>query len=278
MTFLLVAGNPMMREVARPEHFARNLTFAQAIKALGSISGPYLIAFIVAHGFSWRGIFPTFALIALATWCAVSLVRIPEHHRLEPATLRDLWLVLKATTIRRKILGIFLFVGTEMGMNTYLATHMWLTHGLGIEGDAIRFGQGLFWLAEGVGRLLGAMVLTWVDYRRFLLVCTVLGLAGLLGLILGGRLVAIASVALCGLSFSNIWPCLFALTLEARPHRASELGGLMVMANVGGAILPMAMGLLADQTGVRWCFLVPVASFLYLAVLAGSHLRGKVRS
>ena len=213
MTLLLVAGNPLMREVAHPAQFARNLTFAQAIKALGSISGPYFIAFIVARGCSWRGIFPTFALIALATWCAVSLVHVPEQHRLEPATLRDLWLLMKAATIRRKILGIFLFVGTEMGMNTYLATHMWLTYGMGIEGDAIRYGQGLFWLSQGVGRLLGTVVLTWADYRRFLLACSVLGLLGLLGLIFGGRGVAIASVALCGLSFSNIWPCLFALTL-----------------------------------------------------------------
>ena len=50
------------------------------------------------------------------------------------------------------------------------------------------------------------------------------------------------------------------------------------MANVGGAILPMAMGLLADQTAVRWCFLLPVAAFLYVVVLAVNHLGRRVRS
>ena len=275
MTCLLVAGNPLMQDVAGPHKFARDLTFAQFIKAVGSISGPYLIAFIVARGFSWKGIFPLFALVALATWGAVTLARIPEQVRVVPAALKDLWLLLKAATVRRKIVGIFLFVGSEMGMNTYLASHMWLTHGLAIEGDAIRFGQGLFWLSEGVGRLLGTLVLTWLDSRRFFLICALAGLLGLGGLILGSRMVAIASVALCGLTFSNIWPCLFTLTLESRPHRPAEIGGLTVMANVGGAIIPGCMGLLADQSALRWSFLVPVAAFLYLAGLALSLLRGR---
>ena len=200
-------------------------------------------------------------------------MRVPEEVRLEPAALKDMWQLLKARTIRRKLAGIFLFVGTEMGMNTFLATHMWLSHGLGIEGDAIRYGQGLFWLAEGVGRILGTLVLTWLDSRRFFLICALAGLAGLGGLILGNRLVAIGSVALCGMAFSNIWPCLFALTLEARPHRASELGGLTVMANVGGALLPGLMGLVADHSAVRWSFLVPVAAFSYLLILALSQVR-----
>ena len=275
MTCLLVAGNPLMQDVSEPRHFARDLTFAQFIKALGSISGPYFIAFIVARGFAWKGIFPAFALIALATWCAVSWVRIPEQVQVVPASLRDIWHLLKARTIQRKIAGIFLFVGTEMGMNTYLATHMWLTHGMGIEGDAIRFGQGLFWLSEGVGRLLGTLVLTWLDNRRFFLACALAGLLGLGGLILGDRLVAIGSVVLCGMSFSNIWPCLFSLTLEARPHRASEIGGLTVMANVGGALIPALMGLVADRSAVRWGFLVPVGAFVYLTLLALSQLRGR---
>lgn len=273
MTFLLVAGNPLMREVAEPARFARNLTFAQFVKALGSIAGPYFIAFIVVHGYSWRGIFPAFALFALVTWCVMALVTMPETVPTEPARLKDLWGLVKEDAIRRKILGVFLFVGAEMGMNTYLATHMWLTHGLAIEGDAIRFGQGLFWLSEGVGRMLGTLALTWVDNRWFFLGCALAGLLGLGGLMLGNRWVAIGSVALCGMSFSNIWPCLFALTLEARPHRASELGGLTVMANVGGAIIPGAMGLLADQTAVRWSFLVPAAAFIYLIGLALGQVR-----
>jgi fucose permease len=273
MTFLLVAGSPLLRDVTEPANYARNLTFAQFIKGLGSIAGPYLITLIVSLGFSWNGIFPLFTLIPLLTLAAIAAVRIPETVPTAPATLRDIFRLLKARTVRLKVLGIFLFVGAEMGMNTLLGVHMWQTHGMSIEVDAIRYGVGLFWLAEGAGRMLGTVILSWMAPPRFFLGCALAGLAGLVGLIFGHRDLAVASVVLCGLSFSNIWPVLFAILLERRPHLPSELAGLAVMANVGGAVMPLAMGLVADLTAVRWSFLVPLAGFLYLIVLAVAGVR-----
>ena len=267
MTCLLVAGNPLLREVTEGR-FARNLTFAQFIKSLGSISGPYFIAFIVSQGHPWRGIFPAFALCALLAFLAVAAVGFPGTLPARPATLKDIFRILQDRTVRVQILGIFLFVGSEMGMNTWLASHMWLTHGMGIEVDAIRYGQGLFWLSQGVGRILGSVVLTWMEPRRFFLLCALAGLGGLLALVFGHRALAILAVAVCGASFSNIWPTLFSIMLDSRPSRAPELAGLTVMANLGGAVIPGLMGVLTDLTAVRWCFLVPVAAFLYLAALA----------
>jgi fucose permease len=268
MTCLLVAGNPLLREVAGPGQYARDLTFAQFIKSLGSIAGPYLIAFIVSLGFSWRGIFPVFTVLPLLALGALAAVPVPDTVRERPASLRGSLRLLRARTVRLKVVGIFLFVGSEMGMNTLLATHMWETHGMSVDVDAIRYGQGLFWLAQGAGRMLGTVILNWAEPRRFLLGCALAGLAGLAGLVFGGRAVAVASVALCGASFANIWPTLFAILLERRPHLPSEIGGLAVMANLGGAVLPLGMGLVADLSAARWCFLVPAAAFLYLAALA----------
>ena len=273
MTCLLVAGNPLMRDVAGPERFARNLTFAQFIKSLGSIAGPYFIAFIVAAGLSWRGIFPAFAVVALVAWVAITAVAIPETAPARLASLRDMLRLLKARTVHLKVLGIFFYVGTEMSMNTWLATHMWLSHGLAIEGDAIRYGQGLFWLSQGVGRLLGALALSWFAPRRFFLACALAGLLGLVGLMLGSKDLAIASVVLCGLSFSNIWPTLFALTLDTRPDRGAEIAGLAVLANIGGAVMPFLMGAITDLWAVRWSFLVPLVAFTYLCGLGLAQVR-----
>jgi MFS transporter, FHS family, L-fucose permease len=266
MTCLLVAGNPLLREVT-DGRYARNLTFAQFIKSLGSLAGPYLIAFIVTFGYSWKGIFPVFTLIPLVTLAIIALVPMPETIKVQPATPREIFRILKARTIQRKVLGIFLFVGSEMGMNTLLATHMWETYGMSIQVDAIRYGQGLFWISQGVGRMLGSVILNWVEPHRFFLGCALAGLAGLAGLIFGDRNVAVGSVALCGLSFSNIWPTLFALLLDSRPHLPSEIAGLAVMANIGGAVLPLAMGLVTDLFAVRWSFLIPVGAFLYLTAM-----------
>jgi fucose permease len=273
MTFLLVAGNPLLRDVTEPSRYARNLTFAQFFKSLGSIAGPYLVALLTALGFSWKAVFPVLGVASLAVWAAVTAVPVAGTMPERPASLRDSLRLLRERAVRWKILGIFLFSGSEMGMNNFLASHLWLTFGMGIRGDAITYGQGLFWVSQGAGRLLGALVLTWVSARRFLLLCALAGILGLAGLILGSREGVIASVALCGMAFSNIWPSLFALTLEARPQRSSEIAGLAVMANVGGAVVPFLMGVVTDLSAVRWCFLVPLGAFLYVTALAGRPVR-----
>jgi fucose permease len=275
MTCLLVAGNPLLRDVTEPARYARNLTFAQFIKSLGSITGPYFIAAIVALGYSWQGLFPAFTLISLLACLAVVLVRIPETEQLAPASMGGILGLLREPGVRVRILGIFLFVGSEMGLNTWVASHMHRNHGLSIQVDAIRYGQGLFWLAEGAGRMLGALALTWIEPRRFFLLCALAGLAGVSGLAFGNRALAIGGVALCGISFSNIWPTLFALMVESRPRQASELAGLAVMANVGGALLPGLMGVITDISGVRWSFMVPLASFAFLTALAGLQFRAR---
>jgi len=277
MTLLLVAGNPLLREVTGPERFARDLTFAQFVKSLGSIAGPHLIAAIVTLGYTWRELFPVFAACSLLAFAAMAGVRVPETFQARPATLADLGRILRARTIRIKMLGIFLFVGSEMGMNAWLAIHLWQTHGMGLEVDAIRYGPGLFWVAQGAGRMFGSLALHWMPARRFFLVCAAAGLAGLAGLILGHRPVAVASVAVCGASFANIWPTLFAILLEARPHRTTELTGLAVMANSGGAVLPWLMGLVTDRWGARWCFLVGAAAFVYLTWLSLASQRPGAR-
>ena len=272
MTFLLVSGNPLLRDVTEPARYSRNLTFAQFFKSLGSIAGPYLLAAMVTLGFGWKGVFPVFALLSLVMWAAVTWTPLPAIPLERPARLLDSLSLLRDKALRWKILGIFLFSGSEMGMNNFLASHLWLTFGMGIQGDAIRYGQGLFWISQGLGRLLGTLALNWMGTAKFLLLCVLGGITGLVGLILGSREVVIGAIVLCGMTFSNVWPCLFAITLESQSRRSSEISGLVVMANVGGAVVPILMGKVTDLLTVPWCFLVPLAAFLYLLALSW-HLR-----
>jgi FHS family L-fucose permease-like MFS transporter len=84
----------------------------------------------------------------------------------------------------------------------------------------------------------------------------------------GSKLLAVASVFLCGLGSATIWPILFALTLEHRPRRATQVAGLMAMANCAGALFPPCMGAIGDRTGLRWAFLLPLAALSGIALLA----------
>lgn len=268
MTLLLVSGNPLLRDVSGPGNYARDLTFAQFVKSLGSIAGPYLLAFLAARGLPWTSVFPLFALASLAAFLLLLPVPLQGELPPRPATPGRVLALLREPDVAWNILGFFLFTGSEMGMNNFIASHMRQSFGMDIQGDAIRLGQGLFWVSQGAGRLLGTLVLLRMDAARFLQACVFCGLGGLLALALGGRSVAVAAVAVCGAAFANVWPALFALTLERRPSRGAEIAGLTVMANLGGAFVPLAMGALTDALSVRWCFLAPILAFVYLAFLA----------
>jgi MFS transporter, FHS family, L-fucose permease len=269
MAALQVAGNPMMRDVSAPGRYARNLTFAQFLKSLGSISGPYLTTLIVALGLAWYRIFPVFAAVTLvALLLSLFLPGGGSAGDERPASISASFALLREPSVALAVLGIFLYVGAEVGLNSWLATYLARSFGMDLGSSATRLGPGLFFIALSAGRLLGSVVLNFVDARRFFRLSALLGLAGLGLLLLGHRIAALSGIVLCGLGFANIWPLVFALTIERRPERSGALSGLMCMAIFGGAVLPAVMGLVADRADLRLAFLVPLACFAYLMALA----------
>jgi MFS transporter, FHS family, L-fucose permease len=273
MTALQVAGNPIMRDVSASGLYARNLTFAQFIKSLGSISGPYATTLLIALGFSWTRIFPVFAAATLVALLAVLGLKVTETRSEEPASVKSSFALLSDGWVAALVAGVFLYVGAEVGLNSWLATHLSQTFGMDLASDATRLGPGLFFISLAAGRLLGSFVLGFTTARRFLFVSVAIALAGLAALLLGTRAVAVAGVAATGLGFANIWPLVFSIAVERRPERAGELSGLMCMAIAGGALMPPLMGLIGDASGYRWSLLVPLAAFVYLAFLAAAVRR-----
>jgi FHS family L-fucose permease-like MFS transporter len=95
-------------------------------------------------------------------------------------------------------------------------------------------------------------------------VTSLVSILALAGLLVPDRTVALVSFFLAGLGFANIFPLAFSLTVESLPQFTNELSGLMVTAIVGGAILPLLMGLVSDRSSVLIGFLVPMAAILYI--------------
>lgn len=267
MTVLQVAGNPLMRDVSEPGRYARNLTFAQFVKSLGSNAAPYLVPLVAALGWGWTAVFPLFALVAALDLALVWGLEIAEQPSEGPtASVKSSFALLGDRYIAGVVLGIFLYVGAEVGVNSWAATH--LQRSFGMELDSATRWLGLFLGGLALGRLLGSAALSFLSPRRFFLLAAASGTLAVAGLLVPSRPVVLACLFLAGLAFSNIWPVVFALAIEERPGRASELSGLMCMAIFGGALLPLAMGWLADSFSARWAFLVPLGCFAYLLLLA----------
>ncbi len=270
MTGLQVAGNPAMRDVSAPGLYSRNLTFAQFIKSLGSITAPYMIPLIVVVlGLGWQNIFIVYA--AVVAFCLVIVLPVklktPAGTPEAPVTsIKSSFLLLKKPYVLLMVLGIFLYVGAEVGLNSWIATYLNRVFGLDIESLAT-LGIGFFLTTLVIGRMVGAIVLNFISAKKFFIISSILGLVGLIGMFVPSQTVVIISILICGLGFGNIFPLIFSILIDNMPEHSNELSGLMVMAIVGGAIIPGIMGVIADWS-IRVSFLIPVIIFLYLGFLA----------
>jgi fucose permease len=263
---LQVAGNPLMRDVSEAGKYSRNLSLAQFVKAIGSLSGP-LIPVVAARWFgaSWKVIFPIYAIATLVTLVAVSGLRVDEKRDKDrPATLASCLKLLGNGYVFAMVATIFLYVGAEVSVSAGIPLYLKENYAIDINSIGL-LGTGLFFTALTIGRFSGGVILSWMSARKFFILTSLVSILALAGLFVPNRSVAVASFFVAGLGFANIFPLAFSITVESMPQFTNELSGLMVTAIVGGAILPPLMGLVSDHSSVEIGFLVPMLAMVYIA-------------
>ncbi len=93
-------------------------------------------------------------------------------------------------------------------------------------------------------------------------------------LLAGVASIAMWSVIAVGLFNSVMFPTIFTLGIDQLGPLTGKGSGLLIMAIVGGAILPVAQGALADSIGIHMAFLMPALCYLYIVYygFAGSRV------
>jgi MFS transporter, FHS family, L-fucose permease len=275
-TTLQVAGNPLMRDVSDEGKYSRNLSLAQFVKAVGSLSGP-LIPVIAARAFgvTWRVIFPVYSVAVLITLLsAFGLAPYTDHDEgRHTATLRSCLALLKNGYVAMMVLAIFLYVGAEVSVSSSIPLYLKDRFGLDVASTGL-LGTGLFFAALTIGRFSGGVGLTWMKPKVFYTITCLVSIFGLLGLFCPSKSVVAASFFVIGLGFANIFPLVFSIAVDSCPQESNLLSGLMVTAIVGGAFLPPLMGLLADAThSIKLGFLVPLSAILYITWVSLVNLK-----
>jgi fucose permease len=273
-TMLQVAGNPIMRDVSEEGKYSRNLSLAQFVKAIGSLSGPVIPVVAGYCGLSWMVIFPIYAVALFITVLSVLPLRVEERRvaGAQPATLSSCLSLLGNGYAAMMVAAIFFYVGAEVAVNAHIPLYLKERFGADIQKVGL-LGTGLFFTALTIGRLGGGVLLNWFSPTKALLATCVLALLSIVGLFVPQQTIAVSSFFLLGLGFANIFPLVFSIAVDRMPEHTNALSGLMVSAIVGGAVLPLAMGFVADRSTVQWSFLVPLAAIAYIFVVAVRNLR-----
>lgn len=248
-TVIQVSANPLLQDVTPSEKLASYMSTSQFVKAIISFSGPIIATFLARSFGDWKLVFAVYGVTSLlaAFWLSMTPITESKPDR-KPASFASCFGLLKNRFVALMALSIFLIVGAEVAINTNIANILIAKYGLTMETAAI--GISFFFAGETISRFLGAIILNWIKPRLFLLLITLLSLAGVLGVFFApSNTIAFASIFVIGLGAGNMFPIIFSLALEKMPERANEISGLLIMAVSGGAVIPLVMGFVSTTFG-----------------------------
>jgi len=261
-TVIQVSANPLLQDVSPEKKLASYLSTSQFVKAIISFSGPIIATFMAKYMGDWRLVFAVYGITSLlaALWLSMTPIVESKPDR-KPASFASCFGLLKNRFVAFMALSIFLIVGTEVAINTNIANILIAKYGLTMEAAAL--GISMFFFGETVSRFLGAIILNWIKPQLFLLLTTLIALAGIAGVFLAPvNMIAYVSIVVIGLGIGNMFPIIFSLALAQMPTRSNEISGLLIMAVSGGAFIPLVMGYVSTAFG-------PLVS---LAVIGGCML------
>jgi FHS family L-fucose permease-like MFS transporter len=292
ITLLQVAANPFVAVLGKPETASSRLTLTQALNSLGTTLAPLfgsvlILSTAVKSAAEIKQMTPVAAeayraaeassvqmpylglaaaLVVLAVFIAAfKLPKIDaagEDHADVEARLTSAW------KYRHLVLGavaIFVYVGAEVAIGSVLVNYFKEPYIAGMpEAQGAKY-LFFYWGGAMVGRFIGTGTLRIFRPGKVLAFHAVgASVLVLLTMLTTGH-VAMWAVILVGLFNSIMFPTIFTLAIDGLGKYTSQGSGILCMAIVGGALIPPLQGVLADNIGLHYCFILPVLCYLYIA-------------
>jgi fucose permease len=272
-TIVQVSANPLLVDVVPSDKKSSFLSFSQFIKAIGSMIAPFVAALFADQFGDWKLMFLAFGIVSVLSVIWLGMTKIEETKNTEKrATIGSSLGLLGNRYIALMVLGIFLVVGIDVGINA--VSGQFLLNKFDSAQEFAEKGRSVYFFGKMLGTFAGALMLTILSSRKFLLWTSVLGLVSILALLfVPSAMTAMAVIFIIGLGVANIFPLIFSLTVGKFPLRANEISGLMIMAVSGGAAIPPLIGFLTDRAGLFAGMFVLVVCAVYLLALAFSNLK-----
>jgi FHS family L-fucose permease-like MFS transporter len=280
ITILQVAANPLIANMGRAETSHSRLTFAQAFNSLGTTIMPYLGARLILGrtgaggadviGRAYLGIAVVLALIGLVFW----LCRARLGGSSPSGTLAgSLGLMGRRPRLAFGVLAIFLYVGAEVTIGSLLVNYLMQSTTLGLDQLSAGERVSVYWMGAMVGRFIGSGVLRLFSPGK-VLACAAIG-AGGLALLSAGTTGQVAGWSLLsvGLMNSIMFPTIFSLAIEGLGEKTPQGSGLLCMAIVGGALVPLLGGYVADKASLEAALIVPAVCYALIALFGWSARR-----
>lgn len=270
ITLLQVTANPYVTLLGKPEGGSARLNLTQAFNALGTTVAPLaggalILSSDVAGASSVIQPYLMIAAVLLALAVIFYFLPMPEPAE-QPAkvSVAAVKQTLGFSNLSLGVLAIFVYVGAEVAIGTFIVDYVKSTMNISSGTDAAGY-VTFYWGGAMVGRFIGSWLMRYIPAAR-LLMGAGLGAATLVvaSFLLQGELAVYVLLAV-GLCNSIMFPTIFSLGLRNLGPLTGVGSSLMAMAISGGAVIPLIVGTLADAMGLKFALVLPAACYLYVA-------------
>jgi len=303
ITVLQVAANPYVALLGPEQTASSRLTLAQALNSLGTAIAPIFggllilgntvksadeiaalpsaeqIAYRVQEAQSVQGPYVGLAIALALLAIFVYLFRLPaltettEQADSGTHTLMD---ALRHKHVLFGVLAIFFYVGAEVSIGSFLVNYLSMPSIGGFTEQQATHYVSAYWTLAMIGRFAGSAIMTRFSPRLLLTLFAVINVVLLALTMLGSGHVSLYSVVAVGLFNSIMFPTIFALSIERLGPLTNKASSLLIMAIVGGAVVPYLQGVLADHIGLQPSFILPLVCYGYIIFYGVSGSRPSV--
>lgn len=284
LAFLETAANPFVTVLGGPEKGTQQLNLAQSFNGLAAALVPFLGGLFILSGTTKTEAeiqnlppeqltsflqheaatvqipFLLIGFVVLSVALVFKFLKLPDIREKDDETsTKNPFKLLKNRQLRSAVLAQFFYVGAQVCVSSFFIRLLVTTAGSTekMAAGVLSFALLLFMIGRFVGTWLmqffePARLLFWYSAANILLLAV--------AIFLGGKL---AIGCLVGVEFfmSIMFPTIFSLGVRGLGKDTKMASSLLIMAIVGGAILPLLMGWLADLTSIQTAYLVPLGCF-----------------
>jgi FHS family L-fucose permease-like MFS transporter len=282
VTALQVAANPYVTVLGPAQTASSRLNMTQAFNSLGTTLAPYFGGAVILAGaetlahmtrqqqaasvkLPYAGI--GIVLLVLAAGIGlITLPRIQTTQEFRPTGNADnpLGSIWEHHHVWLGAIAIFTYVGAEVAIGSFLIKYMEQPNIGNLSAATASKYVALYWGGAMVGRFIGVGALRRIPTGRAVGICAIVAcLLVAISMLTEGHL-AMWSMLLVGLFNSIMFPSIFTLGIAHMGPLTGKASGLLVQAIVGGAIIPVIQGAIADKIGIHHCFILPLLCYMFI--------------
>ncbi len=288
ITILQVAANPYVTALGNPVTASSRLTMTQAFNSLGTTVGPWLGGILiltsatsavessVTDASSVQMPYLVLAATLILMSVIFAMLKLPEIEDEETTESADI--EGSAWNYSHLVLGavaIFVYVGAEVSIGSFLINFLGETSIAGLEEMEAAKYVSFYWGGAMVGRFIGAVAMQRIAAGKALAFNAVAASVLIAITVFSSGALAMWAILLVGLFNSIMFPTIFSLGVTGLGVHTSQGSGILCLAIVGGALMPLLQGLLADTYGVQNAFALAIVCYAYIAYygLKGSKIK-----